>query len=325
MKLPHRRRFLHLAAGAAAALPALPRIASALDYPTRPVHLIVGFPAGNASDILARLMGQSVSERLGQQVVIENRPGAGSNVGTEIVVRAPPDGHMLLLVAPTAAINATLYDNLNFNFIRDIAPVASVVSSPFVIAVNPSVPAKTLPEFIAYAKANPGKINMASAGIGTATQVFGELFKMMTGISMVHVPYRGSFVPDLIGGQVQVAFAPTTQLIEYIRTDRLRALAVTTAMRSEALPGVPAVAEFVPGYEASGWYGIGAPSRTSTEIIEKLNNEINATLTDPKVRARLADLGSVAMQMTPGEFEKFITAETEKWGKVIRTANIKPE
>jgi tripartite-type tricarboxylate transporter receptor subunit TctC len=323
MKLP-RRDFM-LQAASAAALPAASRFAWALDYPSRPVHLIVGFPAGNASDILARLMGQSVSERLGQQFVIENRPGAGSNVGTEIVVGAPPDGYTLLLVTPSNAINTSLYENLNFNFIRDIAPVASVVSSPYVIAVNPSLSAHTVPEFIAYAKANPGKINMASTGIGTSTHIFGELFKMMTGINMIHVPYRGNFVPDLLGGQVQVVFAPITHLIEYIRTDRLRALAVTTAMRSEALPDVPTVTEFVPGYEASGWYGIGAPKRTSTEIIEKLNNEINTALTDPKFRARLADLGSVTMQMTPAEFEKFIVDETNKWAKVIRAANIKAE
>jgi tripartite-type tricarboxylate transporter receptor subunit TctC len=323
MKLP-RRKFLHLAAGAAA-LPAASRFARADTYPSRTVHLIVGFPAGNASDILARLIGQAVSERLGQQFVIENRPGAGSNVGTEIVVRAPPDGYTLLFVTPGNAINTSLYERLNFNFIRDIAPVASVVSSPYVMAVNPSLSARTVSEFIAYAKANPGKINMASTGIGTSTHVFGELFQMMTGISMVHVPYRGNFVPDLLGGQVQVVFAPITHLIEYIRTDKLRAVAVTTAMRSEALPGVPAVAESVPGYEASGWYGIGAPKQTSNEIIEKLNNEINAALTDPKFRARLADLGSVAMQMTPADFEKFIVDETNKWAKVIRAANIKPE
>jgi tripartite-type tricarboxylate transporter receptor subunit TctC len=318
-----RRQFLHLAAGAAA-LPAASRFVWADTYPSRTVHLIVGFPAGNASDILARLTGQSVSERLGQQFVIENRPGAGGNVGTEIVVRAPPDGYTLLLVTAGNAINTSLYEKLNFNFIQDIAPVASIVSSPYILAVNPSLSAQTVPEFIAYAKANPGKINMASAGTGTSTHVFGELFQMMTGISMTHVPYRGNFVPDLLGGQVQVVFAPITHLIEYIRSDKLRAVAVTTAMRSEALPGVPAVAEFVPGYEASGWYGIGAPKQTSTEIIEKLNSETNAALTDPKFRVRLADLGSVAMQMTPAEFEKFIVDETNKWAKVIRAANIKP-
>jgi tripartite-type tricarboxylate transporter receptor subunit TctC len=318
-----RRKFLHLVAGAAA-LPAASRFVWADTYPSRTVHLIVGFPAGNASDILARLTGQSVSERLGQQFVIENRPGAGGNVGTEIVVRAPPDGYTLLLVTAGNAINTSLYEKLNFNFIQDIAPVASIVSSPYVLAVNPSLSAQTVPELIAYAKANPGKINMASAGTGTSTHVFGELFQMMTGVSMTHVPYRGNFVPDLLGGQVQVVFAPITHLIEYIRSDKLRAVAVTTAMRSESLPSVPAVAEFVPGYEASGWYGIGAPKQTSTEIIEKLNSEINAALTDPKFRVRLADLGSVAMQMTPAEFEKFIVDETDKWAKVIRAANIKP-
>ena len=319
-----RREFM-LLAGSAAALPAASRLAWALDYPSRQVHLVVGFPAGNASDILARLMGQSLAERLGQQFIIENRPGAGSNVGTETVVRAPPDGYTLLFVTPSNAINTSLYEKLNFNFIRDIAPVASVVSSPYVVAVNPSLPAHTLPEFIAYAKANPGKINMASTGIGTSTHIFGELFKMMTGINMVHVPYRGNFVPDLIGGQVQVVFAPITHLIEYIRADKLRALAVTTAKRSEALPDVPAVAEFVPGYEASGWYGIGAPKQTPTEIVEKLNRETNVALADPKLRARLADLGSVAMQMTPAEFDKFVVAETSKWAEVIRAANIKAE
>jgi tripartite-type tricarboxylate transporter receptor subunit TctC len=323
MKFP-RREFM-LLAGSAAAWPAASRLAWALDYPSRQVRLIVGFPAGNASDILARLMGQSVSERLGQQFIIENRPGAGSNVGTETVVRAPPDGYTLLFVTPSNAINTSLYEKLNFNFIRDIAPVASVVSSPYVVAVNPALSAHTVPEFIAYAKANPGKINMASTGIGTSTHIFGELFKMITGINMVHVPYRGNFVPDLIGGQVQVVFAPITHLIEYIRADRLRALAVTTAKRSEALPDVPAVAEFVPGYEASGWYGVGAPKQTSTEIIEKLNREINTALADPNLRARLADLGSVAMQMTPAEFEKFIVGETNKWAEVIRAANIKAE
>jgi tripartite-type tricarboxylate transporter receptor subunit TctC len=319
MKLP-RRSFLHLAA-VAAALP----VARADTYPSRTVHLIVGFPAGNASDILARLVGQSVSERLGQQFVIENRPGAGSNIGTEIVVKAPADGYTLLLVTAANAINTSFYEKLNFNFIRDIAPVASVVSSPYVMAVNPSLSVQTVSEFIAYAKANPGKINMTSAGIGTSTHLFGELFQMMTGISMVHVPYRGNFVPDLLGGQVQVVFAPITHLIAYIRSGQVRALAVTTATRSEALPDIPTLAEFVPGYEATGWYGIGAPKQTSTEIIEKLNNEINAALTDPKLRARLADLGSVAMQMTPTEFEKFIVDETNKWAKVIRAANIKPE
>jgi tripartite-type tricarboxylate transporter receptor subunit TctC len=323
MKLP-RRKFLHLVAGAAA-LPAVSRIAWADTYPSRPVRLIVGFPAGNASDILARLIAHSLSERLGQQFVVENRPGAGGNVGTEVVVKALPDGYTLLLVLSANANNATLYANLNFNFIRDIAPVASVVDAPYAMVVNPSVPAKTVPEFIGYAKANPGKLNMASAGIGGATHVFGELFMMMAGVNLLHVPYRGNFMPDLLGGQVQVVFAPITHLIEYIRTGKLRALAVTSATRSATLPDIPAMAEFVPGYEASGWYGIGAPKNTPTEIIDRLNKEINAALADSKMKARLADLGAVPMSMTPAEFGKFIASETEKWGKVIRAANIKPE
>ena len=289
------------------------------------MRLIVGFPAGNASDIFARVIAQSLSERLGQQFVVENRPGAGGIVGTEFVVRALPDGYTLLLVLSSNANNATLYANLNFNFIRDIAPVASVVDAPYAMVVNPSVPAKTVPEFIAYAKANPGKLNMASAGMGGATHVFGELFKMMAGVNLVHVPYRGNFVPDLLGGQVQVVFAPITHLIEYIRTGKLRVLAVTPATRSAALPDIPAIAEFVPGYEASGWYGIGAPKNTPTEIIDRLNKEINAALADPKVKARLAELGAVPMTMNPAEFGKFIASETDKWGKVIRAANIKPE
>jgi len=324
VKLSHRRRFLHLAAGASVLL-ALPRVARAQTYPTQPVRLIVGFPAGNASDILARLIAQSLSERLGQQFVVENRPGAGGNVGTEVVVRALPDGYTLLLVLSSNAYSATLYTNLNFNFIRDIAPVASIVDAPYAMAVNPLVPAKTVPEFIAYAKANPGKLNMASAGIGGATHVFGELFMMMAGVNLLHVPYRGNFIPDLLSGQVQVVFAPITHLIEYIRAGKLRALAVTSASRSAALPDVPTMGEFVPGYEASGWYGIGAPKNTPTEIIDRLNKETNAALADPKMKARLADLGAVPMSMTPAEFGKFIAGETEKWGKVIRAANIKPE
>ena len=316
MKLP-RRKFLHLAAGAAA-LPALPRIASADTYPSRPVHMIVGFPASNASDIIARLIAQSLSDRLGQQFVVDNRPGAGSNIGTEMVVRAAPDGYTLLLIAPSAAINATIYPNLNFNFIRDVAVVGSIGSSTFVMMVNPSVPAKTVPEFIAYAKANPGKINMASAGNGTATHVFGELFKIMAGVDLVHVPYRGSFLPDLLGGQVQVVFGPIAQSVELIRTGKLRALAVTTASRSAALPDIPTVGEFVSGYEASAWYGVGA-------LIGTLNKELNAVLADPKIKERLADLGFIPMPMTPAEFGKLIADETEKWGKVVRAANIKPE
>jgi tripartite-type tricarboxylate transporter receptor subunit TctC len=323
VKFP-RRQFLHLAVGAAA-LPVLSRNASAQTYPTRSVRLIVGYPAGNASDIFSRLMAQSLSGRLGQQFVVENRPGAGGNVGTEVVVRASPDGYTLLLVLTSNAINATLYANLNFDFIRDIAPVASMVDAPYAMVVNPLVPAKSVPEFIAYAKANPGKLNMASAGIGGATHVFGELFMRMAGVNLLHVPYRGNFMPDLLGGQVQVLFAPITHSIEYIRTGKLRALAVTTATRSAALPEIPTVAEFVPGYEASGWYGIGAPKNTPTEIIDRLNQEINAALADPKMKGQLADLGAVPMSMTSAEFGKFIAAETEKWAKVIEAAKIKPE
>ena len=323
MKLP-RRTFLHLAAGAAA-LPAIPRMAMALDYPTRPVRIIVGFPAGNASDTVARLAGQSLSERLGQSFVIENRPGAGGNIGTEVVVKAPSDGYTLLNFGQSVSINATLYDQLNFNFMRDIAPVAGICSVPNVMVVNPSVPAKTVPEFIAYAKANPGKINMASAGNGSASHVAGELFKMMTSVDLVHVPYRGSFLPDLLAGQVQVVFGPIPVAIAHIRTGKLRALAVTSAARSDALPNIPAVAESVPGYEASGWYGMGAPAKTPTEIIDRLNTEIIAGLADPKMMARLSDLGAVPMPMRPDEFGKFIAAATEKWAKVIRAADIKPE
>ena len=279
-----------------------------------------------ANDIVARLIGQWLSERLGQPFIIENRPGAGSNIATEAVVRAPPDGYTLLLVGPPNAINATLYDKLNFNFIRDIAPVASIVRVPNVMVVNPSVPAKTVPEFIAYAKANPGKINMASAGIGSSAHVAGELFKMMTGVDMVHVPYRGAApaLTDLLGGQVQVCSPRMPASIEYIKAGKLRALAVTTATRSEALPDVPTVGEFVPGYEASSWYGVGAPKNTPAEIVDKLNKEINAALADPKIKARLADLGGTALAGSPADFGKLIADETEKWGKVIRAANIKP-
>jgi tripartite-type tricarboxylate transporter receptor subunit TctC len=287
------------------------------------VRTIAAPPAGNATDIVARLMGQRLSEQLGQSFVIENRPGAGGNIGTEVVVRAPPDGYTLLLIAPSAAANATLYDNLNFNFIRDIAPAAGIARAPYVMALSPSVPAKTIPEFIAYARANPGKINMA--GNGSLSLMCGELFMMMAGVNMLHVPYRASFLPDLLGGQVQVAFGPISQLIADIRVDKLRALAVTTATRSPTLPDVPAVAEFVPGYEASGWFGIGAPNSTPAKIIDKLNNEVDVALAEPKVKAELADMGAVPMAMTPAEFGKFIAAETEKWGKVVRAANLKPE
>jgi tripartite-type tricarboxylate transporter receptor subunit TctC len=319
-----RRQFLHLAAGAAA-LPALPRIARAQAYPTRPVRIIVGFAAGGATDIAARLIGQWLSERLGQSFVIENRPGAGGNVATEAVVNSPPDGYTILLVNISDAINATLYEKLNFNFIRDIRPVASLIRGPNVMVVHPSFPAKTVPEFIAYAKANPGKINMASSGVGASTHVAGELFSMMAGVDMTHVPYRGGVpaLTDLLGGQVQVYFATTASSIEYIKAGRLRGLAVTTVTRSEALPDIPTMSEFVPGYEASQWQGIGAPKNTPGVIVDKLNREINAGLADPKMKARFADLGGEALPGSPADFGKLIADETEKWGKVIRTANIK--
>ena len=325
MKL-RRRNFLHLAAGAAV-LPAASRIAWAQAYPTRSVRVIVTAPAGGGYDIVARLMSQFLSERLGQQFIVENRPGAGGNIGTETVVRADADGYTLLLVASANAINTTLYDKLNFNFIRDIAAVAGIISLPEVMVVNPSLPAKTVPEFTAYAKANPGKLSMASGGNGTPGHVAGELFKMMTGVKMVHVPYRGlaPALTDLLGGQVQVAFGSVPSSIEHIRTGKLRSLAVTTAMRTEALPDIPTVGEFVPGYEASFWYGVGAPKATPAEIVEKLNKEINAALSDHKVTARLADLGGTPMPMTPADFGGLIANETEKWGKVIRAANIKAE
>jgi tripartite-type tricarboxylate transporter receptor subunit TctC len=325
MKLP-RRRFLHLAA-AAAALPAVSRIATAQTYPARPVRIIVGFAPGGGLDIIARLIGQWLSERLGQQFVIENRPGAGSNIGTEVVVRAPADGYTLLFAASPAAINATLYDKLNFNFIRDIAPVAGIMLVPNVMVVNPSFPAKTIPEFIAYAKANPGKINMASGGVGGVSHVSGELFNMMAGVNMIHVPYRGvaPALTDLLGGQVQVTFATMPSSIEYIRAGKLRALAVTTATRSEALPDIPTVSDFVPGYEASNWYGVGAPKGTPAEVIDKLNRETNEILADPKAKARLADLGGTTLVGSPADFGKLIAEETEKWGNVIRVLNIKAD
>ena len=325
MKLP-RRQFLHLAAGAAA-LPFVSRIAWAQTYPTRPVRIIVGFTAGGVNDTLARLIGQWLSERLGQPFIIENRPGAGGNVGTEAVVRSPADGYTLLLVQTPNAINATLYDKLNYNFIRDIAPVSSISLEPEVVVVNPSVPAKTVPEFIAYAKANPSQLNFASAGNGVAGHLAGELFKMMTGISMVHVPYRGGApaVTDLLGGQVQVMFLVISASIEHIKAGKLRPLAVTSAARSEALPDVPTVGEFVPGYESSVWFGVGAPKNTPAEIVDKLNKEINTGLADPAIKARLDRLGITVFAGSPAGFGKFIAEETEKWGKVIRTANIKPE
>jgi tripartite-type tricarboxylate transporter receptor subunit TctC len=325
MKLP-RRQFLHLAVGAVA-LPTVSRVARAQAYPTRPVRFVAAFAAGGGSDILSRLMGQSLSERLGQPFVIENRPGAAGNIGTEAVVRAPPDGYTLLLVGAWNAINATLYDKLNFNFIRDIAPVAGISQEPNAIVVHPLVPAKTVPEFIAYANANPGKVNMASGGNGAPSHVSGELFKMLAGVSLVHVPYRGAgpALVDLLGGQVQVMFAPMTVSIEYIRAGKLRPLAVTTAIRSEALPDIPTVSEFVPGYEASQWYGVGVPKNTPAEVVNKLNREISAALADSKMKARLADLGSKPLAGSPAEFGKFIADETEKWGKVVRFANIKAE
>jgi tripartite-type tricarboxylate transporter receptor subunit TctC len=324
MKLP-RRNFLHLAAGAAA-LPVVPRFARAQAYPSRPVRIIVPFAAGGAFDIMARLIGQWLSERLGQPFVIENRPGAGTNIGTETVVKAPPDGYTLLLAGTPNAINATVYDKLNFNFIRDIAPVASVVRLPLIMLVHPSVPVKTVPEFIAYAKANPGKISMASTGIGSTTHMSGELFKMMAGVDMVHVPYRGgtAVVADLIGGQVQVLFVGT-ETIEHVRSGKLRALAVTTATRINLLPDIPTVGEFLPGFETSAWFGVGAPKATPADIIEKLNHEINAALADPKVKARLADLGGTVLPGSPAAFGKLIAEETEKWGNVIRALNIKAE
>src|SRR5262245_1678179 len=327
MKLPHRRQFLHLAAGAAA-LPAVLPIARAQAYPTRPVRIIVGQAAGSGSDTFARLIGQFLSERLGQQFVVENRPGAAGNLATEAVVRAPPDGYTLLLVNSANAVNATLYDKLNFDFIRDIAPIRGIGSFAFVMDVNPSVPTKSLPEFIAHAKANPGKINMASAGSGSTSHVSGELFKMMADVDMVHVPYRGSTpaLTDLLGGQVQVMFDATPSSLPHIRTGKLRPLAVTTAKRLEMLPDIPTVGEFVPGYEASSWLGFGAPKNTPATIIDRLNKEINLAIFDSAIKARLVDLGGVVIPpSSPAEFGKFIADDTEKWAMVVRRANIKPE
>jgi tripartite-type tricarboxylate transporter receptor subunit TctC len=319
-----RRQFLHLAAGAAA-LPALSRIARAQTYPTKPVRFVVGFAAGGVTDIVARLIGQWLSERLGQQFIIDNRPGAASNIATESVVRSAPDGYTLLLVGPAAAINATLYPKLSFNFIRDIAPIASIYNAPLVMEVNPSLPFKTVPEFIAYARANPGKINFASAGSGSSSHVTGELFKRMAGVDMQHVPYRGAApaLTDLLGGQVQAMFDNVSSSIENIRTGKLRALAVTTATRWDGLPDVPTVAESVPGFEAGGWQGIVAPKNTPVEIIDRLNGEINVGLAVPTMKARIADLGSTVFASSPVAFARFIADETEKWGKVIRAANIK--
>jgi len=325
MRLP-RRRFLQLAAGTAA-LPAASRLASAQAYPARPVRFVVGFAAGGANDILARLFGEWLSQRLGQPFIVENRVGASGNIAAEAVAKAAPDGYTLLFVNAPNAINATLYDKLNFNFATDIVPVGGIMRVPNIMEVTPSLPVRTVPEFIAYAKANPEKLNMASAGVGTSIHVCGELFKMMTGINMAHVPYRGSapMLTDLMGGQVQVAFDNLPASIEFIRAGKLRPLAVTTATRSEALPNVPTIGEFVPGYEASAWFGIGAPRNTPTDVIEKLNREVNAGLADAKIKAKLADLGGTVIPGAPADFGRLIAAEIEKWAKVIKFANIKPE
>jgi tripartite-type tricarboxylate transporter receptor subunit TctC len=321
-----RRQFLQLA-GAVAATPAFPRLASALDYPRRPVRIVAGFAAGGGVDITARLIGQWLTERLGQSFVTENRAGAGGNIGTEAVVSAAPDGYTLLLATVPNAVNASLYEKLNFNFIRDIAPVAGIIRVPMVILLNPSVPAKTVPEFISYAKANPGKVNMASAGNGSAPHMAGELFKMMAGVNLVHVPYRGQgpALTDLLGGEVQVLFATAPGTTDYITTGKLRALAVTTAAPAEVLPELKTVGDFVPGYEASQWYGIGAPRNTPPEIVDKLNREINAAISDPTMKARLAAVGGEPLPGSPEAFGKLIAEETEKWGKVVRAAGIKPE
>jgi len=325
LKIP-RREFLHLATSAAA-LTAASRIADAQAYPTRPVRIVVGYAAGGGTDIVARLMGQWLSERLGQQFVIENRTGAATNIGTEAVARAPADGYTLLLVHTANAINATLYEKLSFNFIRDITPVAGIIRVPSVMVVNPSLPAKTVPEFIAYAKANPGKINMGSGGAGGPDHMSGELFKTMTGVNMIHVPYRGlsPALSDLLGGQVQVIFSSLPAAIEYIRAGKLRALAVTTATRFEGAPDIPTVGDVVPGYEASQWYGVGAPNNTPVEIVDKLNKEINAGLVNPKLRAQLADLGGTLLPGSAADFGKLIAEETEKWGKVVKFSGAKAD
>lgn len=322
----HRRRLLQLA-GATAALASGSRIAAAQSYPSRPVRWFIGFTAGGTTDIIARVVAQELTERLSQPFIIETRPGAGTNIATEFVVRAPPDGYTLLFASGPNAINATLYPKLNFNYLRDIAPVASIVRVPNVMVVHPSVPVKTVPEFIAYAKANPGKINMASSGVGSTPHLSGELFKMLAGVDMQHVPYRGAApaMVDLLAGQVQLYFVTTPVSIEYIRSGRLRALALSTATRSEALPDLPTVGEFVPGYEASAWYGIGAPRATPADVIQKLNSEVNAVLAEPKIKARFDDLGGVILRGTPAEFGKLVADETEKWGKVVRFAGLKAE
>jgi tripartite-type tricarboxylate transporter receptor subunit TctC len=320
----HRRHFLGLAA-VTATLSAGARVVLAQTYPVRPVRIVMGFPAGIAPDVIARLVAQSMSERLGQQFIVENRPGAATNIATEVVAHAQGDGYTLLVISSTNTINVTLFDNLGFDFVRDIAPVAGLFRSPNVLAINPAVPAETLPEFITYAKANPDKVNYASPGNGTATNLAGELFKAMAGVNMVHVPYRSNYFPDLLGGQVQAAFTPVAVAVEYINSGKLRALAVTGNKRSDLLPDIPTVAEFVPGYEAYVWDGIGAPRATAMEIIDQLNKEINAVLSDPNMQARLLNLGVEPMVMTPVELETFIAAESKKWATVVKAAGIKPE
>jgi len=320
----HRRRFLHLAAGAAA-LPVLSRSSSAETWPARPVRIVVGFPAGNAPDIIARMIGQWLAERLGQQFVVEDRPGAGSTIATEGVANGPADGYTLMLVVLSNALNATLYTNLRYDFKRDFVGVAGLANAPFVLMVNPDLPPKTVPEFIAYAKAHPGKINMASGGSGTSTHVFGELFKMMAGVDLVHIPYRGNYIPDLLSGQTQVLFGPIPQTIGNLRAGQLRALGVTTAKRLDALPDVPPIGDFLPGYDAVGWYGLAARSRTPPEIVDRLNQEINAALADPEFKAKLANLGVEPMVATPAEYTRFMADEVDKWAKVIRYAAIKPD
>jgi tripartite-type tricarboxylate transporter receptor subunit TctC len=326
VKLPHRRQFLRLTAGAAV-LPAVSHLARAQAYPSRPVRIIVPFAPAGTTDIVARLLGQWLSEHLGQQFVVENRPGGAGNPGTEAVIHASPDGYTLLMIDVSSAINATLFDKLSFSFIRDIAPVANIVRVANVMVVHPSFPVDAVPEFIAYAKANPGKITVASAGIGTPNHLSGELFKMMAGVDMTHVPYRGGgpAVSDLLGGQVHVTFAVVTTAIEYIRAGKLRALAVTSATRQEALPDIPPMADYLPNYEATGWFGLFAPKNTPTEIVDKLNKEINAALADPKMKTRLTDLGGTVVPGSPRDFGRLVADDTEKWGKVIRAANIKPQ
>jgi tripartite-type tricarboxylate transporter receptor subunit TctC len=325
MTLP-RRRFLHLATGAVA-FPAISRSARAQTYPTRPVRIIVGFPAGGPTDIVARVMAQWLSERLGQEFIVENRPGAASNIGTEVALRAPPDGYTLLQVTSSNAVNATFYEKLNFSLMSDMAPVAGIIRVPFVMELNPSIPAKNVPEFIAHAKANPGKINMASGGIGTSTHIAGEFFKMLAGVNLVHVPYRGSApaLTDMIGGQVHVMFDILPSSLQHIRAGALRALAVTSATRSEVLPDLPTLGDFLPGYEATAWYGVAAPRNAPSEIVHKLNNEINAGLADPKIKARLADLGGAVTPGSPADFGKLVAEEIEKWGKVVKFSGAKPE